>query len=302
MSTLNQFLDHQLSSKKAVPDYSQKFIEFIKKANGIVGDQNEKDLKGVTSTPDYMIKFCDMSKNYGEYINAFLSVVSRFKPIYSIPTRDECIADFTAIAAEVVDGKILYDNYSQSFVFNKEIVMNDVYRDIQFNFGEFKFILKQDKVEFVPIKNNTVKGNKTHPYMLDNNKLCLGTFLEQYKAAMKTLRYHLAYSIVMQCVTNYGGDQFNGTAAGPASPIMQWVGQICSVCDNSVMLDKMALCSKTNRAICPACIDTGLCTDEVDKETYHPDLIKECKSCNKKSGTVIRNKCLACRQKALTSA
>lgn len=304
MSTQGQFLDNLFSKKKAVPEYSTKMIEFIRKVKDIVDQIDCNELKKATSTPEIMVKLTAETKNYGDYVNAFITASASFKPVYSIPERSECNDDFKKIAEETSDGKITYDNYSQSFSFKKEVVMNDVYRDIQFNFGYFQFYLKPDRVEMHPIGNNTSKDGRYHPYILNgtSNKVCLGTFLDQYKAAISSMRFHLAYSIVMQCVTNYGGDSLNGTSAGPQNPIMLWVGQICSVCDNTVKTEEMSVCSKTNRVICPSCVDTGLCTDETDKEIYHPDLLKECKSCNKKAATVIKGRCLSCRQKALTSA
>lgn len=303
MSTQNQFLDNLFSKKRPIPDYSLKLVEFFKKNKDLIENIDEKELKKQTTTPDYMVQLTNDVKNYGDYLNAFISASVNFKPVYNIPERSECVDDFAIIAKEVEDNKVTYDNYSQSFSFKKEIVMNDVYRDIQFNFGVFQFVLKPDKVEMHPSKGNTPKDGKYHPYILNGSgyKVCLGTFLEQYKAAMNSMRFHLAYSIVIQCVSNYGGDSFNGTAAGPQNPIMYWVGHLCSVCDNTVKTEDINVCSKTNRIICPSCVDTGLCTDENDKEIYHPDTLKECKSCNKKASTVIKGRCLLCRQKALTS-
>lgn len=303
MSTQAQFLETLFSKKKPVPDYSVKMIEYIRKVKDIADKIDDKELKKATSTPEIMVQLTTETKNYGEYVNAFISASANFKPIYSVPEKSECVDDFKKIAEEASDGKVTYDNYTQSFSFKRQVVMNDVYRDIQFDFGLFQFYLRMDRVEMHPIGNNSDKGGKYHPYILNGtgNKVCLGTFVEQYKAAMSSMRFHLAYSIAIQCVTNYGGDSMNGTSAGPQNPIMLWVGQVCSVCDNTVKTEEMSLCSKTNRSICPSCIDTGLCTDETDKEIYHPDLLKECKSCNKKAATVIKGRCLACRQKALNS-
>lgn len=302
MTSQSEYLDFVLSKNKPIPDYTIKLMEFVLKAHEIIKDENITALKNLTSTPESIANLCTVAKNYGEYVNAFLTVSSKFKPVYNAPTKQECKDDFAAIKNDLTDDSLQYDIYSPGFLFKREIVMNDVYRDIKFNFGRFQFYLKNDKAEMMPIGNNTEKNGQYHPYIIKGtNKICLGTYDLPYKSAMASMRYHLAYTIVMQCVTEYGGDMLNGTAAGPQNPIMLWVGQVCSVCDDAVKTEEMSVCGKTNRAICPKCIDSGICTDETDDEIYHPDVIKECKSCNKKSASVIRGKCLVCRKAAVGS-
>ena len=117
---------------------------------------------------------------------------------------------------------------------------------------------------------------------------------------MASMRYHIAYSLVIQCLTQYGGDMLNGGKHGPQNPIELWVGQVCSVCDGQVKTEDISVCGKTHRAICPTCVDTGECTDESNKEIYHPDTLKKCSKCELKTSTCIRNVCLKCREEALT--
>lgn len=306
MSSLNEFVAFVLSKRSVIPDYTIKMIEFIRKSHESTKDikLNKSSIEALTSTPDEIMSLCAYAKTYGDYCNAFLSSSIKFKALFNRPSKEELIADFAAIKADLEEENrdIAYDSYAQGFSFKKTIIMNDVYRDIKFDFGSFIIVFGPTYVEMHPNKNNTMRNDQLHPYIVrGSRKVCLGTYSEPYKLAMASLRYHAAYILVMQCITQYGGDMLNGSAAGPQNALELWVGQICSICDGQVKTEEISVCGKTNRAICPSCVDTGMCTDEIDGEVYHSDVIKLCKTCNKKTSTVIRSKCLSCRQKALAS-
>ena len=303
MASQHEFINYALSRQCVTPEYTLRMLDFLQKSHESIKDfkLDHDTIKALTSTPKEIIDLCTHARKYADYCNAFLSSSVKFKPVFNLPTKKEIVDDFTAIKGDLADGEVItYDTYSQGFLLTRNVVMNDVYRDIQFDFGQFNIFLKPDRAEMSPIKNNTKRNDQYHPYIIrGTSKICLGTYNEPYIMAMSSLRYHAAYTLVIQCITEYGGDMLNGSAAGPQNPIELWVGQICSICDGQVNTEDISVCGKTHRAICPSCVDTGICTDEVDGEVYHSDVIKLCKTCNKKTSTVIRSKCLSCRQKAL---
>ena len=300
MSTATEFVKVHSSNKKILPDYVSQLVDFVKAANAIIGDSSAKDIVKVdnSSTPIQIIALCDIGKSYGDYVNAFFTANSKFKPIIGLASAKEAVEDFTFIKKECPS--IAFDVYSKVFSVKRNITMTDVYRDIKFDFGQFTLTFGATEVHLYPDGGNTVRNGQTHPYIINGTtKLCMGGYAEPYKSAMASMRYHTAYSLIMQCLTQYGGDMLNGSKDGPQNPIALWVGQICSVCDGQVQIDEISACGKTNRAICPTCVDTGMCTDESDKEIYHPDTLKKCSKCELKTSTVIRGICLKCREKAI---
>lgn len=301
MATLSieNFVSYVSSKNKPIPDYTSRTIKFIKESSDLLSKFEFEKHKKYTETPEEIIGLIDLMRNHGDYVTAFAKNVNLFTPIYCSISDEDIIKDLNFIKNDTIKDYFLIDDYNGGMiVFNKEIITKDVYRDVSFNFGVFKFQMMNDKVNMIQFLNNTNRNGMYHPYQV-KDKLCLGGFKGPYEVAMSTKSYFTAYSLIMQCLTVYGGDMLNGQAAGPQNPIELWVGQVCSVCDSSVPTDDIKVCNKTNRAICQECIDSAGCIDEVNQEVYHPDVLKSCSTCGKLTSTVIRKVCLSCRQKTL---
>jgi hypothetical protein len=218
--------------------------------------------------------------------------------LIGLASADEACEDLKSIMESSTDKKISVDIYDRSIIFNQAILTEDVDRGVSFDFGVFRFKMFHDHVTCAGVAKNKKIGDSLHPY-IRSGKVCLGTYLPEYKAAMQAMRFHIAYSLLIQCLSIYGGDQDNGTREGPHVGIANWIGNICGVCDTPFTVDTGAVCHLSATSICNACIDSGVCADEVTGEIILPALMKVCKECGKKSHTCVRNTCISCRRKKI---
>lgn len=294
---IKTFVSTIAKKRKPLPEYLNNLINYINQSHKLISDF--KIDKDVTETPKEILDLINTTIQYGDYIVAFSKNVNEYKPVYCAIPQETLTKDLEFIRDNSVKESFVIDDYGNSITFVKEIIMNDVHRDIKHNFGFFKMIMYDNYVKMVKQANNSERNGRYHPYHTPEDKLCLGTYLGPYQIAMRSNNFYAAYSLVLHCLTVYGGDDLKGRSEGPQNPIELWIGQVCSVCDSSVPIDEISVCGKTNRAICPNCIDSLSCTDEINGEIYHPDVLKSCSVCNKLTSTVIRKVCLGCREKKL---
>lgn len=298
MGKHDAFCRDVLSIKKSIPPYIDVVIAAIKDAHPYIKDYDLKNLNAVGKTPDEIVGVINALKTRLDYISSAMSGLKRFNPLVDLATHQESSEDLSLIEKEVGVIRTSYDY--QSISFTRDIIMTDVYRDTSFNFGKFKIIMYPERVSVIPSGGNKKKGSYYHPYVYDEI-LCLGQYKEPYISLHNSMRFYAAYLLVIKCLTLYGGDESNGSINGPYSPIAEWVGQVCSVCDDTAPNETLSICSKSGRVICQKCVDTVDCTDEIDGEIYHPDVLKTCSSCSKRTSTVIRSVCLGCRQSKLVN-
>lgn len=297
--TIKQFISFLKRKNKALPDYSSHFVEFIKEVYPHISNFKVEDKK-YEETPQEICNLHTVVKKMGDYAIAYINSSKEFDPVYYNTPSEDITKDLEYIKTNSSHPDTFYvDDYNGGvIIFQKEIITKDVYRDLEFNFGIFKFTMGKNVVKMSTISSNTQRNGMYHPYQV-GDKVCLGSFKDAYITAMLTHNFYAAYTLVMQCLTVYGGDMLNGRVDGPQNPIELWVGQICSVCDSQVKTDDIKVCNSTNRAICPNCVDSAGCIDEIDGEIYHPDVLKSCSACGKSTSTVIRKTCLSCRKKAV---
>lgn len=293
MGKYAEFARKIIGYNKSIPDYTEQFVTAIRLMAKEVDGFDEKKYPDVT--PESILRLSKIGRDYYDYMNAFLLSNSRFIGNYASASEKEIDDDIEFISKEVKDKSVHCDPYEKMIGFTREINMYDVHRDTSFNFGKFTIYMFNTKVKVCCHSNNTKRNDHYHPYV-QREKLCLGEYLEPYKILMKNFRFHAAYQLVIKCMTEYSGDGLNGTQAGAHNPIAEWTGQNCTVCDEVVKIENIRVCGKTNRVICPKCVDTGECTDEIDGDNYHPDVLKVCTKCKKRASTVIRGKCLECRK------
>lgn len=293
--TIKEYISILKQDIHPLPSYIQEVISFVNQSHEAISDF--KFDRSVQETPKEVLKLAEITQRYGDFLVAFSKNINNFKPVYCA-TPDETIEkDLEYIKSNTTDFCI--DGYDGSkILFSKNIIMSDVYRDIKHDFGFFKFIMRKDRVYMTKLSGNTERNGQYHPYQTAD-KVCLGSYKDPYTKAMESNNFYVAYTLLMGCLTVYGGDDLKGVQAGPQNPIELWIGQVCSVCDSQVLLEDIQVCGKTNRVICPNCVDSGSCTDEVNNEIYHPDVLKSCSSCGKTASTVIRGVCYGCREKAV---
>lgn len=297
---LKNFVEYLMSCKKPFPDYLRYMLEFVK----TIKDSNiplEYHQEGLTETPAEILTLIAALKPNHDYIRASIDSLINFKPIFGVASVEEACADLCAIKNSSPDKKISVDTYDRTIIFNQEIVTEDVDRGVSFNFGVFKFKMYHDTVVCGGVAKNKKVGDSLHPY-IRGGKVCLGTYLPEYKAAMHAMRFHVAYSLLIQCLSIYGGDQDNGTRNGPYVGIANWIGNICGVCDTPFAIDTGTVCNSSGASICNECVDSGVCTDEVTGNIVLPALMKTCTDCGKKSITCVRNTCVSCRRKKILGA
>lgn len=294
---LKNFVEYLMSCKKPLPDYLRYMLDFVK----TVKDSNmplEYNPNGLTETPPEILTLMAALKPNHDYIRASIDSLLSFKPVFGLASINEACEDLKSIRDTSTDKKISVDTYDRSITFNQAIVTEDVDRGVSFDFGVFKFKMLHDHVVCGGIAKNKKIGDSLHPY-IRSGKVCLGTYLPEYKSAMHAMRFHVAYSLLIQCLSIYGGDQDNGTREGPYVGIANWIGNICGVCDTPFAIDTGTVCSTSGTSICNECVDSGVCADEVTGSIVLPALMKACTECGKKSTTCVRNTCISCRRKKI---
>jgi hypothetical protein len=293
MASIKDFVAVSRALKPRLPANTKKYLQKIKELYNLI--EKFEQPEELNSTPKEIIDLTDFVNNNNNLLN-YLSSVAVFSPVYNLQNEKDCIEDLEAIAKETEDFKVVIETLSLSF--KLRVKMKDVFTDSIFDFGYFRIIMRHSDVIAQPAGENTERGGYYHPY-IRANLVCLGEYLEPYQLMMKSCQYFSAYTLVKQCLTLYGGNDNAGTAAGPYQMAITWIGQPCSVCDETVQPEDTTVCGKSNRPICPKCVDTGICNDENDGENYHPDVLKVCDKCGKRTSTVIRGVCLNCRRKDL---
>lgn len=297
MDKYKEFVNYLRGRRQIFPAYFEQAVKAYQKLklpdiNGISLIAEEH-----TKTPQVLVEFAQELATIASPVYSLAQQLPKFTPIYDLATTEEAIEDLKAIEKEVASNAIALSPESSQIVFIfPDVVMYDPHTDSSFSFGAFKCIMAAKAVYLLPAGNNTqVQGGYYHPY-LNDSKLCLGDFNEAYNVCMNGLRFYNAFSLIKQCIMNYAGEANNGTRAAPHQTLYMWIGQVCAVCDELVKHEEVTVCESSNRPICTKCIDSGLCTDNVNK-TYHlPSFIGKCSDCGVQTSGIIRGKCLNCRK------
>jgi len=242
------------------------------------------------STPQELVDAIDNLKQvqHMPYVTDCIKDFSKFIPIICYKTPEE---DIVAIEKEV--GKITLDD-SITF-FTKDIVMYDPESDTKFNFGQFKVWMYSNIVIMRNYKNNKTNGDIYHPYLGQDESLCLGEYKKAYETSMKNMRFYNAFKLVEQVLTIYGGNDGINQRHGPHGVFAGWAGARCAICDEVNPLGNFVLCGLSNLKICKKCSKNEMNIDQVTKISYLPQYLEECEKCNRRQINVRRKICATCR-------
>lgn len=287
MASIKEYVDYWHRRKQINPP-ARFLLPFMQEIQTLDLSSVGKDAECTPEFWTHVMKFADRAA----YIQSELANLAGFIPIKYLATREQSVQDLATIKKEVENFDI---NGADYIYFVREIITYYPERDVDFSFGKFDFKLMQSGVVVEPHSGNTARNQEFHPYV-KRNKLCLGQFEKGYKLAFNEMRFYDAYTIVMDLMTRYGGDDLNGTPAGPHNPFNLWIGFECEVCGSSADLEDMTPCAKTKLNICKKCISSSKCVDENTGETYLPSYISQCETCGKYASGVKGTKCAVCRR------
>lgn len=293
--SIKDFVILTRSFKNILPRYTKECLSSLKTA----AEAAEKipELSTVQSTPVELIDFIKTLTSVYSNIRYFKEYTDGFVPLINLSSEENSVKDLEMIKADVDDFQV--DPFNMSVNFKKRIKIYDPETDVEFDFGNFKFGMREGKAVFVPAGGNDKRGDIYHPYMKGSH-VCLGEYEASYIEFMKTMNYHAAYTALISCLTIYGGNSIIGGANSPYQMLSLWIGQVCSVCDTATQHENLSV-TKNGEVICNKCVDSGICTDETNNDICHPSKLKKCTECRKTTSTVIRGTCLPCRQAKLTN-
>jgi hypothetical protein len=284
LTTINEYVDYVYAQKKINPPsaYLIPFLNACKNIDFTITEGN--------STSACFIELKKLMRT--ELIARELINLVNFQPLTYLASKADAKKDLIQIKGDTASFNI---NSTDYIYFVKEIKTYYPERDITFSFGNMEFYFFPSGVKVDSYSNGTRKNGEYHPYV-KGGQLCLGQYEIGYKQAFNEMRFGDAYDLVMDLMTRYGGDELNGTKAGPHNPFHLWIGVECEICGGSFDAETMTPCNKTHTNICEGCLKTSECKDEITGTVYLPKYIELCESCGKKTVNVKNSTCGNCRR------